>query len=73
MRVWKSARRLRRRRPPSVRPGAPVYPGVLDELVASARHRGEQYANNHIATTNSESIRTLVTARRAFAELAAAI
>ena len=27
---------------------APVYPGVLDELVPSAMHTTEQYANNRV-------------------------
>ena len=33
---------------------APVYPGVLDELVPSAWHHVEQYANNPIEADHGQ-------------------
>jgi transposase-like protein len=33
---------------------APVYPGVLDELIPSARHHVERYANNPIEADHSQ-------------------
>jgi transposase-like protein len=33
---------------------AAVYPGVLDELIPSARHRVEQYANNPIEADHGQ-------------------
>jgi IS6 family transposase len=30
---------------------APVYPGVLEELLPAAWHRTEQYANNRVGAT----------------------
>ena len=33
---------------------APVYPGVLDELIPSAWHHVEQYANNPIEADHSQ-------------------
>ena len=38
---------------------APVYPGVLDELVPSAWHHVEQYANNPIEADHSQLKRRL--------------
>ena len=38
---------------------APVYPGVLDELVPSAFHHVEQYANNPIEADHSQLKRRL--------------
>jgi transposase-like protein len=38
---------------------APVYPGVLDELIPSAWHHVEQYANNQIEADHSELKRRL--------------
>ncbi len=38
---------------------APVYPGVLDELVPSAWHHVEQYANNPIEADHSQLNRRL--------------
>jgi transposase-like protein len=36
-----------------------VYPGVLDELIPSAWHHVEQYANNRIETDHSQLKRRL--------------
>ena len=38
---------------------APVYPGVLDELIPSAWHHVEQYANNPIEADHSQLKRRL--------------
>jgi transposase-like protein len=38
---------------------APVYPGVLDELIPSAWHHVEQYANNRIEADHSQLKRRL--------------
>jgi transposase-like protein len=38
---------------------APVYPGVLDELVPAARHNVEQYANNPIEADHGQLKRRL--------------
>ncbi len=38
---------------------APVYPGVLDELIPSAWHHVEQYANNPIEADHSQLRRRL--------------
>ena len=38
---------------------SPVYPGVLDELVPSAWHHVEQYANNQIEADHSQLKRRL--------------
>jgi transposase-like protein len=38
---------------------APVYPGVLDELVPAAWHHVEQYANNPIEADHSQLKRRL--------------
>ena len=44
---------------------APVYPGVLDELIPSAWHHVEQYANNPIEADHGQLKRRLTTDARA--------
>jgi IS6 family transposase len=38
---------------------APVYPGVLDELLPAARHHVEQYANNPLEADHGQLKRRL--------------
>ena len=55
----RALRRLKVRPTEVITDAAPVYPGVLEELVPAAWHHVEQYANNPIEADHDQLKRRL--------------